>query len=374
MRLEESVVEAMALGGVLLGCGGGGSITRGRLMGRLATEVGSPELISPDELDDDAVVVTASAVGAPAATEQFYRPVDFVRAVELLRERGGSADGIITSENGGMASFNGWFQAAILGIPVIDAPANGRAHPIGVMGSLGLHRDPGYISVQACAGGNPDTQRYLETVTTGDLMRCAQVIRTASIEAGGLVAVARNPVSCSFIKEHAAVGALSQAMELGGYLVDAETVGVERAVSQVVDALGGQLVARARVSETSLETVDGFDVGSVQLVESDVTDGAQPDEYIELTFWNEWMTVENVRKGGETRQRVATFPDFVALLDSRNGVPITSAEIQRGLTVALVIAPQANVKLGGGMRDIELYRRIERVLQKEIVPYVEVGH
>ncbi len=373
MKLDETVVEAVALGGLLLGCGGGGSAARGRLMGRLATEVGTPELVSVDELPDDAVVITASAVGAPAAKEQFYRPVDFVRAVELLRESGVRADGIITSENGGMASFNGWFQAAILGIPVIDAPANGRAHPIGVMGSLGLHREPGYISVQACAGGNPKTGRYLETVARGDLMRCAQVVRTASIEAGGLVAVARNPVKASFIREHAAVGGLGTAIELGKYLAEAESTGVESAISRVVDSLGGQLVAECRVEETSLETVEGFDVGVVRLSATGAASGSRSDAQFELTFWNEWMTVERVADGGDSGERIATFPDFVALLDTTSAVPITSAEIRPGLTVALVTAPQANIQLGGGMRDIELYRRIETVLKKEMVRYVEVG-
>ena len=50
----------------------------------------------------------------------------------------------------------------MLGIPLIDAPCNGRAHPTGVMGSLNLHRDPNYITTMTCVGGRKELGRHVE--------------------------------------------------------------------------------------------------------------------------------------------------------------------------------------------------------------------
>jgi DUF917 family protein len=51
---------------------------------QLAVRMGSPVLISLDELDDDAPVITASAVGVPAAIDKMVRPVDHIRALDQI--------------------------------------------------------------------------------------------------------------------------------------------------------------------------------------------------------------------------------------------------------------------------------------------------
>ena len=63
---------------------------------------------------------------------------------------------------GGEATVNGWLQAAVLGLPLVDLPCNGRAHPTGVMGSMNLHKITDYKTVQACVGGNPETGSHVE--------------------------------------------------------------------------------------------------------------------------------------------------------------------------------------------------------------------
>ena len=110
-----------------------------------------------DQIDPETVVVTASMVGAPAAQEKFVSPADMMRCVELFTQSTGiRPGGIVTNENGGGSTFNGWLEASMLGIPLIDAPCNGRAHPTGVMGSLNLHRDPNYITTMTCVGGRKE--------------------------------------------------------------------------------------------------------------------------------------------------------------------------------------------------------------------------
>ena len=86
MRLDGEAAEAAVLGGAVLGGGGGGSMAEGRRMALLAVEMGEPELVDIDELQPDAILVTASAVGAPSARTARALPVHYVRAVELLGE------------------------------------------------------------------------------------------------------------------------------------------------------------------------------------------------------------------------------------------------------------------------------------------------
>ena len=132
MRLNEEVIRAMVVGGALLGGGGGGDPHEGEELGKLALAVGEPALLELDELDDDASLVTVSAVGAPAAKDQYLKPMHYVRAVELIAAQGVEVDGMITCENGGLASVNGLFQSAVLGIPVVDG--------LGPVGGLSTRR------------------------------------------------------------------------------------------------------------------------------------------------------------------------------------------------------------------------------------------
>ena len=142
MKLTEEHVRWAALGGSILGGGGGGSAKTGAEFGDLAVRFSQLELTPLDQIDPETVVVTASMVGAPAAQEKFVSPADMMRCVELFTQSTGiRPGGIVTNENGGGSTFNGWLEASMLGIPLIDAPCNGRAHPTGVMGSLNLHRE-----------------------------------------------------------------------------------------------------------------------------------------------------------------------------------------------------------------------------------------
>ena len=140
-------VEALAIGGTILGGGGGGRPEFGLAAGRLALELGGVELWSPEEAPPEWKVITIASLGAPTQRgDTKYR--HFIRAVQMLREAGVDFDGVIAAENGGYNSFGGWIPAAALGLPVVDAPGDGRAHPTSMMGSMGMHRID-YKSVKA---------------------------------------------------------------------------------------------------------------------------------------------------------------------------------------------------------------------------------
>jgi DUF917 family protein len=356
IKPDLGMAEAAVYGGALLGGGGGGWVEDGLEISRLALEVGDPSIVEIGELPDGATVVTVSLIGAPAAPERYLKPIHYVRAVELLKGAGIRVDGLITSENGAAATVNGWFQSAVLGIPVVDAPCNGRAHPTGLMGSIGLTNVKGYVSTQAGAGGNPGASRYVEILVRGSLEKAASLVRQASVSAGGLIGVARNPVSASYLRENGAAGAIGMAIDVGRALLDNKPSGPKAMIGAAVEELGGDLVAEGVVESVRIETAGGFDVGSVV-----VKAGGKA---YELTFWNEYMTME---EGGE---RIATFPDLIATMSLDTGLPIITAEISKGQRVALVRVPKSKLILGAGMRDQKLFKQVEEVTKKEIIKYV----
>lgn len=351
--LDREAVEAAVLGGAVLGGGGGGSMGLGREAGLLAIELGDPELVGVADLPGDAGLLTMSAVGAPAAKTAHVRPAHYLRTVDLfVKQTGTKVDGLITNECGGMATVNGWLQAAALGLPVVDAPCNGRAHPTGVMGSMGLHRVEGYISRQVAVGGNPRTGSYVEAFVSGNLEKAAGLVRQAAVQAGGLVAVARNPVAAAYARENGAVGAVKKSIDVGLAMNRARAKGPKSMIEATAEVLSGEIVSWNEVIDVTLETTGGFDVGRVVL-----RSGA------ELTFWNEYITMED---GGN---RIGTFPDLLATLDANTGLPVSSAEIRKGQSVAVLHVPQAKLILGAGMKDPALFESVEKVIGKEVIKY-----
>ncbi len=353
LQITEELADYALMGGAVLGGGGGGAMEKGRQNVAEALRGGPLTLVDVEDVAPDTVLVTGSAVGAPAATEAQALPGAYVRVVDMLVENGcQKPGGFIPNECGGSSITNGWVPAALMGLPLVDALCNGRAHPTGAMGSMGLHRDPGYVSRQAAAGGNPDKGLYLEVHVAGQLDIVAPLIRAAADRAGGLVAVARNPVTAEFAGKYGAPKSLKQAIELGRRMRAAEKNGGEAAAEAVVDFLGGSVVAKAEVTRLELVTQGGFDSGVICV-----------GEY-ETTFWNEYMTLE---KDGE---RVGTFPDLVMTLDGATGHPLTTAEIRKGREVFLILVPASKLILGEGMRCPDLLRTVEPVVNKEILKYI----
>ena len=345
MKLTPDLVEAAVLGGAVLGGGGGGRIDVSLETARLALTYGEPELWSLDELDEDDIVVVVAGVGAPGAPEQHLIPAHHVNSLRALqgllaqRQHGAQIKGLTTNENGAMGTVNGWLQAAVLGLPVLDAPCNGRAHPTALMGSLGLHRDADYVATAGFAGGAAG--RYIEGAISGHLARVSKLVREASVEAGGLVAVARNPVSVARLARDGAPGGISQAIRIGQALLGQGVAGVAK-------ELAGRVVATGVVEDFVIEQRGGFDVGRVCIGDMDAT------------FVNEYMTVD------VAGQRLASFPELAMTFDADSGRPLVTADLALGQRVALLVAPRDRLLLSSTMDMPELMEPVAALLGREV--------
>lgn len=350
LKLTKDLVDAAVLGGCVLGGGGGGSMEEGRQIANIALSLSSVELVDIEDMNDDNILINVSAVGAPSAKDAYAEPIHYLQAVELMKKVSGiEPDGVITNEMGGLATVNGWLQAAMLQVPIVDAPCNGRAHPTGVMGAMGLHKDPNYKSYQVAVGGRKEKSSYIEVIAMGTVQKASALIRQAAVQAGGLVTVVRNPVTCKYAKENAALGAVKQAIELGNRMLEGKKSGPSKVIENICDFLKADVVSVGTIKSIELSMEGGFDVGKFEM-----------DEDVEVTFWNEYMTLE---KG---KERIATFPDLIMTIDAETGMPLTSAEIREDKKVALIKTDRKNLKLGAGMKDPKLLADCGKIVGKII--------
>ncbi|MDY3007271.1 DUF917 family protein [Anaerococcus porci] len=347
-KLNEIDVEKAIIGGSVLGGGGGGSKVQGKKIGLLALEKGEVRLSDINEFDDEDIIVCTSLVGAPSSKEQYVSQDDYLYTISKMSEElGKDIKGVITIENGGGATVNGWMQSVISNVPVVDAPANGRAHPTGIMGSLNLHKVEGYESIQVYAGGNPEKKMNIRGVVRGDINNCAKLVREAAVHAGGLVVVARNSVKASYLKKNGAIGAISKALSLGEKMLEVkETNG--NPIETAVEFLGGEIITEGKIENFKLDMKEGFDIGSFNV-----------GDY-QLTFWNEYMTIDKKEK------RLYSFPDLIMTFNKKNYDTVTTAEVEENMKVVIIGVKADKLILGSPMHERTLLDEVSKIIGKEI--------
>jgi DUF917 family protein len=345
---HDDALDAIS-GGSVLACGGGGWVWHGELMGDLATRVGRPVLVTADELPDDALIATVTAIGAPASPNWEIRPLDYVRALELLIEAvGRPVDAVMTAQNGSSTTLNGWIQSAVLGVKVLDAAGDVRAHPTGKLGSMGLTERPGYQTVQVLYGGNRTLHGETSVVARGTVTTTANVLRDACVRGGGFMASARNPVDMGWVRANAALGAVSYALRLGRAMRTAAPAGGAAVIDAVCDTTKGEVLGTGVIEQLRpVTTSGGFDHGTFKV--GDLT----------IPFLNEYMAVE--RDG----TRLATFPDVIALLNTATGTIVSIADVAAATTpveAAVVAVDRAHLPLSSGVTDRSALAEVEAIM------------
>lgn len=355
--LRERDVAAAVKGGSVFAAGGGGWSDHGTMLGTAAVNAGAPELVTMDEVPDDAWIATAAAIGAPGdATDWQMLGVDYVNAVRLLQDAlRAPVYGLMIGQNGRSSTLNAWLPGAILGTKVIDAVGDIRAHPTGDMGSIGMANSP-EPTIQTAVGGNREAGRYMELTIRGATARVSPVLRTASDMAGGFIASCRNPVRASYVREHAALGGITRAIDLGEAILRAEPNGGPAVIDAICAAGQGSIVFRGKaVEKTVAYTNEAFDLGTITL--------ADGRKRCVLHVMNEYMALDDPDGG-----RLATFPDVITTLDPE-GVPVSAGHIAVGQELLVFHVPKSRLPLSSSLTDPSVYPPVERALGIRIADY-----
>ncbi len=343
-------VYAFVIGGAVLGGGGGGSIKEGLELGTLATEIDTVRIVQPDEIEEDKTVVTVSDVGIQSngKTEK----EQYVRSVELLKIYGINVEGLIPSECGAIGSVNGWIQSTILKIPVLDSPCDGRAHPTGLMGSMGLHRLREFVSIQA-AVGKRIVDTFSEILVKGELESVSKIVRAFSTISGGSAAVARNPINARYVIQNGAPGALTLCKKIGDSILEENKP--YNKIKAAMRPIRGTIICEGIVTKKILKNKEGFDVGIIEIEDS-------TEAKCRISFVNEYMTLDIQEK------RLAVFPDLINVFNLKTGLPVNSAEVKLKDSVAVTKVSRENLLLGSGLKYPEVYEPVRVLLEPEIGP------
>ncbi len=343
--LEYKFAKALVYGGAILGGGGGGTIEEGLEFINETFKVGTPALLLPDELEPRETVVTVSMVGAPSS-KKILHPKYLIESLKFFQKNyAGKISGIITNEMGPFASVNGLIQSAATSIPIIDAPANGRAHPLSAMGAMGLSK-LNYVSYQA---GVSD---ILKVWTESDINSASRLMREAAVLSGGLISITRNPVTVEYLKKNGAIGALDFTYNLGNVWLSEDNP--IKKIEKSVSFLKGEIIGEFKVEDMTISMEGGFDIGKAIFKE------------YELLFWNEYMTLE------KNRIRISTFPDLIVTFDPDTGLPLCSYNLKKGKRIVVAYTSYKNIILGSGMRDKELFIHTEKIIGKELLKYLDL--
>lgn len=355
LKLED--VEFAIKGGAVYAAGGGGWVEHGRELGTLAVTVGRPELVSLDEVDDNAWIATAAAIGAPGGlTEWEMLGIDYVKAVKLLQDAlGEKLYGLIIGQNGMSSTVNAWLPSALLGTKVIDAVGDIRAHPTGDMGSIGMSNSPEQM-IQTAVGGNRSKNQYIELVTRGATAKVSPILRKASDMSGGFIASCRNPLRASYVKKHAALGGISKALELGQAIVEAEGKGASAVIDAICKTTEGSIIATGKCTANTLKYTDeAFDVGCIDI-------GSGQDK-VRIHVMNEHMAVEDA-----DGKRIATYPDVITTLDE-NGNPVSAGKVKEGMLIHVFHISMDKIPLSSSVKDPSVYPHVEKTLGINLTNY-----
>jgi DUF917 family protein len=348
---DAACLRALVFGSAVLGGGGGGPLAPSLAVIREALTAGRPGIVALDHVDPRATLATLSAVGTVGtASGDLLSRRHFARALALFEPFAGRpVAGFIASEVGPRAVTYVLRESAITGIPVVDAPCNGRAHPLFVMGSLGLHRRPRVTAATVAVGGTFGSARYVEVAMRANVATAGRIVRERVAQTGVALAVVRNPVPAAYVRRHAAIGGLAYALRVGRTLLARLPEGCGAVLADLATLMRGRVLGHGRVARADLAELQGFTVGRIEVERAG-------GEALELLVCNELMAVL------ERDRRLAAFPDLITLFDQRSGLPLGSAEARAGQAVSVFVVPGEWLLLSSTMRDADLLQEIEDIL------------
>ena len=180
--IDVADLEDIAIGGAILGTGGGGDPYIGKLMAQQAIRRhGKVRLVDVEGLDDDALIAPVCMMGAPTVmTEKLPQGEEIVIALRKLEKfLGRKVDAVLCGEAGGLNSTTPFVAAAAADLPLVDGDGMGRAFPELQMTTFGMH---GISATPMVLSDDKGNSVVLETISNHWTERLA---RSCTVDMGG---------------------------------------------------------------------------------------------------------------------------------------------------------------------------------------------
>ena len=318
-------MEDIAIGGAVLGTGGGGDPYVGKLMAQQAMRKHGPvNLADMGELSDDALVVPVCMMGAPTVmAEKLPQGDELMTAfTQLEKLMGRKIDAVLCGEAGGVNSTTPFVVAAASGLPLIDGDGMGRAFPELQMVTFTLSGVSATPMVLCDDKGN---SLVLDTVSNAWTERLA---RAATIEMGGSALLAFYPMSGKVAKECVVRGTLSLCTRIGETLRAAREAHKDP-VTALAQLLGAEVIFHGRISDIERRTIGGFARG--RAIMTGLEDWR--DQALKLEFQNEFLIAE---RNGDV---LVTTPDLISVVEADTGNPVTADSLRYGQRLVTLAYP-----------------------------------
>jgi hypothetical protein len=331
-ELRAADLPDLARGAALLGTGGGGDPYLGRMLVHQEYLRGrTVELVDPEEIADDALVIPTAGMGAPTVRiEKLPRGTEAALALRTLEEHlGRRADATMPIECGGSNSMVPLLVGAQLGLPVVDADGMGRAFPELQMLTFGIY---GVAGSPMSFSGAHDERGIIDT--GADNVRLERIARGVTVRLGGTANIAHYPMTGADVRRTAVRNTLTLALRVGRCLresreqhrdpfQDLTELFKDTDYGYAAPVFSGQIV------DVERRTTGGFARGRA-VVRSFVDEST-----LELSFQNEHLLALVDRK-----VRVVV-PDLITVLSAETAEPITTEALRFGqrVTVYAIAAP-----------------------------------
>jgi len=307
MQLSIYDIDALCKGAQLLGSGGGGdtAILKNYLH-YLLDKNGGIEIISPEELNSQCLVVPIAEIGAPLiGMEKVPNSLLFYSLIDAVRQQHpGRRLVLMPAEIGGSNALTPFVAASLNQLPVLDADLIGRAFPRLSMCKPAVTNQP---------VGTTYISNYNGECVMFDAIDCAAVEQQAReivTQFGCSAGIVTYTFDVSEMDHYLIKHSISHALNLGRMGTEGEDI---------------QSYGTGLITEVSHAIQNGFLNGHVVVT--------TPTGKLAVYFQNEYLHVTDGEKS------LIETPDIIALLDQRSGLPISSESLRYGLAVEVVRLP-----------------------------------
>lgn len=334
MHVTTDDIENLAVGAAILGTGGGGDPHVGKLMAQQAIEEHGPvEMVDPDDVPADALVIPTAMMGAPTVVlEKLPSGHEPIRSLHRLAEEfDEKLYATMPIECGGLNSTIPFTVAAREGLPLVDTDGMGRAFPELHHETFNIYGISGTPAVVSDEKGN------ITLFETDDNTTLEAFARAVTIEMGGSAFLCDYPMTGREVVDTGIPNTISLGMRMGAAVRSppSESMPIEALKRATGDSNYGRAIElfEGKITDVERRTRGGFAIGDVCINGIGDDDG---DELV-IEFQNENLIAS---VNGDV---ITTVPDLITILERETGEPVTTEGLRYGYRVTVLGIPAPEI-------------------------------